>query len=68
MATRLIGEFIMSEKLNSIERNIFELTVTLEDLRNTLEPEEFKLVEFKLEDVIMELSDILDDVRTMENL
>ena len=58
----------MSEKLNSIEMSIFELTVTLEDLRNTLEPEEFKLVEFKLEDVIMELSDILDDVKTMENL
>ena len=61
MATRLIGEFIMCDKQNQLEISVFELSILLENLRELLEPEEFRIVEFKLEDVILDLNEIIID-------
>ena len=61
MATRLIGENIMCDKHNQLEINVFELSIILENLRELLEPDEFRMVEFKLEDVILDLNEIIID-------
>ena len=61
MATRLIGENIKCDKQNQLELNVFELSIILENLREILEPDEFRIVEFKLEDVILDLNEIIID-------
>ena len=61
MGTRIIGDIIMCDKQNQLEINVFELSIILENLRELLEPEEFRIVEFKLEDVILDLNEIIID-------